>query len=219
MTIYSISGLSADQRLFERLDLPGVEFVPRPWLAPLSEEKIDAYAGRMNEGVRADHPVLMGVSFGGMMAIEMAKQLPGATVIIVSSVGVRQQLPGWMRLSGALYLDKLLPVGSRKKSSLFDGLENYVMGIETEEDAELSRSFKNNVSMDYLKWAIHHILHWQNQWLPSSFFHIHGGRDHMFPIKNLQPTHVIPDGGHFMVYNRPVEVSRVLNQVLAGITG
>jgi hypothetical protein len=63
-------------------------------------------------------------------------------------------------------------------------------------------------------WAIHTIARWKNEWEPRSFFHIHGGRDGIFPIRLVQPTHVIPDGGHLMVYNRADQVSRVLRDIL-----
>ncbi len=62
-------------------------------------------------GLGADQRIFsqLGVSFGGMMAVEIAKYYPAATVILVSSIGSRRALPWWMRTCGRLGLNRLMP--------------------------------------------------------------------------------------------------------------
>jgi pimeloyl-ACP methyl ester carboxylesterase len=211
---YCISGLGADERIFSRLEVPGVELRPLPWLTPVPYEPIGEYADRMRAGIADERPILLGVSFGGMMAIEMAKELPGATVIIVSSVRDRRQLPLWIKAGGRVYPHWLIPRMRRPRWRV-RSLEGYFLGVETEEDRQLAGEFQDKVDQQYLEWAIGTIARWQNEWTPPSFFHIHGGRDRMFPLRSVEPTHVVPDGGHFMVYNKAEEVSRVLRGILA----
>jgi pimeloyl-ACP methyl ester carboxylesterase len=218
-TVYCISGLGADHRIFAKLSAPGIEFRPLAWLSPSRKESIGNYAGRMCQSIRDDRPVLLGVSFGGMMAIEMAKKNPGATVIIVSSVGTRRQLPLWMRIGGHLQIDRLSPAAVVKRGTLLTRLENYELGVESEEEAALCREFREHIDRGYLNWAIREILRWRNEWRPVSFYHIHGGRDHIFPIQRVDPTFAIPDGGHFMIYNRAEQISRLLGGILGRGTG
>ena len=214
--MYCISGLGADHRIFGKLLVPDVDFQPLNWLTPVRREDIGSYSTRIREGIPEDRPVLLGVSFGGMMAIEIAKSLPGATVIIVSSISAGSQLPLWMKLGGYLPIDRLSPAGSIKRGRLLTRLENYMLGVESEEEAVLCRDFRVHIDRGYLNWAIGVILRWRNGWKPSSFFHLHGGRDRIFPLRLVKPTHVIEDGGHLMIYNRAGEISRLLGDILEG---
>jgi pimeloyl-ACP methyl ester carboxylesterase len=209
--IYCISGLGADQRIFSRITIPGVRLVHLPWLIPDPGETISNYALRMKAGINGDNPVLMGVSFGGMMALEIAKYYTAPTVILVSSVGQRRSLPRWMRACGWLRLNRLLPARPGKGVGW---LENYYLGVETAEDAELAKEFRGKTDPHYLHWAIGQILNWKNEWLPASFYHLHGSRDRIFPLRGIAATFVIPDSGHFMINNRAAEVNRLLEQIL-----
>lgn len=85
-TVYCISGLGADERIFTKLEVPGIEFICLQWIRPAKKESIGDYAARMLSQIRGDHPVILGGAFGGMMAIEMARICAGAKVILVSSV-------------------------------------------------------------------------------------------------------------------------------------
>jgi pimeloyl-ACP methyl ester carboxylesterase len=197
------------------LELPGTELLPLPWLTPKASEPVGEYAGRMRAGISGDRPVLIGVSFGGMMAIEIAKKLPGAIVILVSSVRDHSQLPLWIKWGGRLYPRWLNP-RMRRPPAFSRFLENHFMGVESDDDGRLVKEFQNMVDRPFLFWAVHAIARWRNCWIPPVYYHIHGGADKMFPIKKVQPTHVIPDGGHLMVYNRAEAVSRMLREILAG---
>ncbi|HEX9513251.1 MAG TPA: alpha/beta hydrolase [Puia sp.] len=223
--IYCISGLGADERIFSKLILPGVLLTPLQWIQPQKEERIEAYAKRMtsqlhshpisqdpsNQRAHQPQPIFIGVSFGGMMALEMAKFYPGAKVILISSVKSREELPGWMKLAGNLRLNRLLPL----KPPRWDRLETDFLGTETEEERQLVRQFSNSSDPVYLRWALGQVINWQNEWQPASLSHIHGSNDKTFPCKNIRATHIIPGGGHFMVMNRAGEVSRILESLLA----
>src|SRR4051794_35905388 len=91
--IYCISGLGADERAFERLKIAGcsLHFVDR--IPPLPNETLFSYAGRMSERITEISPVVIGLSFGGMIAIEMAKQIPIEKLILISSVKTRNEIP------------------------------------------------------------------------------------------------------------------------------
>ncbi|HEX3933463.1 MAG TPA: hypothetical protein VHW43_02210, partial [Puia sp.] len=108
-TVYCISGLGADEHIFDGLDVPGVHWSHLPWVMPEGDETIEAYAGRMKAGIGEEAPILLGVSFGGMMAIEIAKWRPAAKVIIVSSIRHRRQLPFPIKMTGYLGLGKWTP--------------------------------------------------------------------------------------------------------------
>src|SRR5258707_139416 len=98
--IYCISGLGTDAKIFSRLKIRGYQLIHLPWLKPRSKESMKSYAARMAAPIHHPSPVLLGVSFGGMVAIEIAKQLPVKKTIIISSVKTLKEIPSWMRIAG-----------------------------------------------------------------------------------------------------------------------
>ena len=67
--LYLLSGLGADKRVFDCLDLSGFKLNHIVWIDPLDNETIEDYAQRLLLQIPASRPTLMGVSFGGIMAI------------------------------------------------------------------------------------------------------------------------------------------------------
>ena len=209
--VYCISGFGADQRAFTRLSFGHREVHYLPWLMPAHDECIGSYAARMAEGITKAKPVLLGLSFGGMMAIEIAKLIPTEKIILISSVTNSKELPSWMKWAGKLKIDKIVPLRSFK---LIEPLENYNLGIETPEERQLVASYRNKVDPHYTSWAVHQILNWKNTWIPGNLIHIHGGRDHIFPLRKIKPDFIIEDGGHFMVMNRADKINAILVRTL-----
>ena len=80
--IYCISGLGADERAFSKLNIKGFELKVIRWLMPIKDETLPEYASRMRQDIDDDNPILMGLSFGGMLCTEIAKQVPVKKIII-----------------------------------------------------------------------------------------------------------------------------------------
>ncbi|MEO6729853.1 MAG: alpha/beta hydrolase [Ferruginibacter sp.] len=210
-TIYCISGLGADERAFSRLKLEGYEIKCLPWLMPLPQETIKEYAIRMSKPISVEKPILMGLSFGGMMSIEIAKLLPVEKVILISSIKSSKELPRWMKMAGKLRLNRIFPMRSTK---LTEPIQNRFIGISTPDEIEMVRSYRRNAPQVYMDWAINEVLRWRNDWQPPNLFHVHGDADKIFPINNLTPGYVIKDGGHFMIMNKAPEVNAALLNIL-----
>jgi pimeloyl-ACP methyl ester carboxylesterase len=155
--------------------------------------------------------VLLGVSFGGIMAIEIAKLFPAATVILVSSIRHWRQLPLPIKMTAHLGLGKWRPPANLR---LLAPLQDYFLGVETRADSQLVREYRGNVDPHYLQWSIRQIAGWQNEWQPASFYHIHGSKDRIFPINLVEPTHVVDGGGHLMIHNRSAEINKILISIL-----
>ncbi|MEO8764367.1 MAG: alpha/beta hydrolase [Ginsengibacter sp.] len=209
--IYCISGFGADERVFSRLDFGdhSVHFIN--WLIPLKKELIGEYAIRMGGKIAHEDPILLGLSFGGMMSVEIAKTIKLQQLILISSVKSFHEIPLWMRLSGKSRLYRFLPLQSFK---LIEPIENYNLGLESPEEFKLVREYRKNIGQQYTDWAVYQILHWKNEWRPENCTHIHGGKDRIFPIKNIKADYIIPDGGHFMVMNRAEKINTILKTLL-----
>jgi pimeloyl-ACP methyl ester carboxylesterase len=209
--IYCISGFGADERVFSKLSFKDMEVHFIPWADPLRNEPIEEYARRMSEQIEHDNPILFGLSFGGIMCIEIAKIVAASKVIIISSIKSFHEMPMWMRLTGKLKLDKIFPL---KTFWFIEPIENYNLGIENKEELKLVNQYRKTVGQQYTNWATHQILNWKNEWLPENLTHIHGGKDHIFSIKNIKADYIIPDGGHFIIMNRSEKVNTIIEKIL-----
>jgi pimeloyl-ACP methyl ester carboxylesterase len=209
--IYCISGLGADHRVFHNLKIDNVHLEYLQWLTPVKKESIEDYALRMSFQVLEKDPVLMGVSFGGMMAIEIAKIKAVHKIILISSIKSYAELPGWMKVTGKLKLNLLMPPRSPQWMSPI--ADNY-LGVTSGEEKILAKNFREIISPDYLHWAVDKVINWQNTDRPAPIFHIHGTHDKTFPIKNIRPTYAIQNGGHFMVMNKADEISAIIKELL-----
>jgi len=210
-TAYCISGLGADEKVFSNLQMGGYELQYIPWLKPDKNERLDLYAKRMGEHIKGDSPVLIGVSFGGMMGIEIAKQMPLHKLFIISSIKTTNELPVWMKIAGTMKLNKLLPLQSYKYSERID---NNRLGVASIEEREMVKAYRKSADPVYLHWAIDKVVNWKNNWNPDNLVHIHGDKDKIFPIKKIHPTHIIKEGTQMMIFNRAKEISEFIEKEL-----
>ncbi|HVZ97707.1 MAG TPA: alpha/beta hydrolase [Chitinophagaceae bacterium] len=209
--IYCISGFGADERVFSKISVPGNDVHFIKWLSPLQNEPIAHYASRMRDQIRHENPVLFGLSFGGIMGIEIAKTIHTEKVIIISSVKTYHEMPRWMRLTGKMKLDKMVPL---KSFDIIKPVENYNLGIENKEELQLVNEYRGSVSPEYTRWAVHQILNWKNEWIPENMIHIHGKKDHIFPVRYVKADYIIDDGGHFMIMNKADKVNSIFKKIL-----
>ena len=92
MKLYGLSGLGTDKRVFEYLTLD-YEFIPIDWIEPRRKETIEEYALRLSELIDKNEDFgILGVSFGGLVAIEISKILNPKLTILISSVETKNEL-------------------------------------------------------------------------------------------------------------------------------
>lgn len=210
--IYCISGFGADDRVFSKLDFGEnkVHFIP--WRIPEKKhEAIGSYAFRMSKDIVHPTPVLLGLSFGGMMSIEIAKLISVEKVVLLSSISTRHELPLYMRIAGKLHLNKLIPM---KPYPILEPLENYNLGVETEEEKLLLKEYRKKLNLQYSNWAMNEVVNWKNEWIPPNLIHIHGTRDHIFPIRYVKADFKIKGAGHLLSMNNADEVNDILKKII-----
>lgn len=114
--VYFISGLGADKRIFSFLDLSFCEPAFVDWITPLKNESLQGYALRLGKNIPGKDPVIIGISFGGMLATEIAKVNPSAKIIIISSNKTAEEFPFYLRIGRYLPVYKWLPGRFLKQS-------------------------------------------------------------------------------------------------------
>lgn len=211
---YLISGLGADERVFQRL-IPRLRGTVHylPWLPPLDpDEPLPAYAARMAETIPLDQRCwLVGVSFGGTVALEMARLRPLALVALVSSIPGADQLPPLLKLVRATGVQHWVPPQLLR---LLPRLGQWYFGVSNGPEYELFRQILLDQEPRYTRWAIRSLFRWDSRDIGPSV-QIRGTHDRVFPPGPAKVEYLIQGGTHFMVYSRADEIARILNQLAA----
>lgn len=213
MNLYIISGLGADKRVFRNLVFPeNTNVIFLDWLVPLPDEPMDNYARRLSEKIDRSVPfIVAGLSFGGMLAVEMTAFMQPEKVILLSSVARRSELPFYYRLAGSLRLNKLMPGKAFNRSNAF----MYWMFCLTEaSDKALIDEMLQGTNSAFSKWAVNEILNWKRTTVPENIVRVHGSRDRVLPRTGFSPDHLVKNGGHFMVVNKSGEVSGIIKNII-----
>ena len=210
-TVYVFSGLGADERVFHKIDfsLYNVHFVQ--WIAPKKNETIEDYSLRLAAQITTENPILVGLSFGGMMAVEVSKHISTEKIIIISSAKSKNEIPFYFRLAGKLGVTKIIPATALIKVNLFT---NWFFSNRTVEDKKMLSAILNDTDPAFLKWAINTIATWQNTHCPYNLYHIHGDADRILPYKFVTCHETIKKGAHLMIVNRSAEVNELLNKLI-----
>ncbi|WP_440069527.1 alpha/beta hydrolase [Tenacibaculum discolor] len=210
--LYFVPGLAANTKIFERISLPEEHFELHflDWMLPTSiNESIEEYAQRMCAKIQHKNPVLIGVSFGGIMVQEMSKIIDCKKIIIISSVKSNKEFPKRFKLVQVTKAYKLFP---SKVISNIESYERYFFNDYLKKRAELYKIYLSVRNKEYLQWAIYNVLHWkQKEYIPG-IIHIHGKKDEVFPIKYIKNSIEIENGTHVMILNKAKTISEILKK-------
>ncbi len=217
MNIYLISGLGADSSVWRNLQFHKEDVVYYlDWIQPILSESLRSYALRLATAINTEQPFnLIGLSFGGMLAVEIAAELHPLKTILISSVSSRQELPWYYLAAGKIGLTKLIPSKTPKKSI---ALVSPFFGAESAIDRDVFQELIERSDPVFSKWAIEAILQWDRMEAPDGLIRIHGTRDNVLPLRKRKADYLIKDGGHFMVFNRAMEISGILEEIDISIT-
>ena len=199
--VYFIPGMAANVSIFEHIKLPEDRFKMHliPWKIPDRYEPLPDYAKRMAEKIRKQPCVLIGVSFGGIMAQEMSTYVNAKKVIIISSVKSYAEFPNRIKVVGRTKAYKFFP------TSLISKIENWeklAFGDFAKKRAALYQKYLSIKDKTYLDWSIEKIVHWKRSKPNPEVIHIHGDKDVVFPIVNIKNCIVVKGGTHAMIINR-----------------
>jgi len=107
MKIYILPGLGYDDQIFQNLELSNFQVIKVNWIEPESmKESIALYAKRLFEShvEKDERRILIGHSFGGMMAQEIAEIFKIEKIILVSSLRHSDRMPSVFKLTSSTFI-------------------------------------------------------------------------------------------------------------------
>lgn len=200
--VYFMPGLAASPAIFENIKLDKNEFevVLLEWKIPFKGESLQDYAKRIADDITRSNPVIIGVSFGGILVQEISKIISVRKTIIISSVKSSKEFPTTFKLAKLTYIYKIFPttILQNIESYIPDSINNkYLKGRKG-----LYKKFLSVRDKLYLEWSIEQVVLWDRAEPDPDVIHIHGSKDEVFPIKYIPNCIVVEGGTHIMVINR-----------------
>ncbi len=195
------------------------QLIVPPRIPPRRNESLPDYAARMAETITPsrDRPlVLGGVSFGGMLAYEMARHLRPDVVVLIASCRKQESLSPVYRAGRRLVPWIPFWVWSVAKLDLISGVVVRMrLGVAASQRDLAIRMFRDADSR-YMHWTLQAILNWDPQpLLGVRVLQIHGGRDSLIPARRVEADQIIPDGGHMINVTHADQVNLFITKAAA----
>ena len=210
--VYLMPGMSANSLIFEKIKFPSnfsLHFLD--WISPYIEESLEDYAKRFSKLIIHDNPVLIGVSFGGILVQEISKIIKVNKLIIISSVKSNEEFPLHMKFGKVTKSYRLLPI---KWINDFESLISFVLGPKVKKRVGLYRKYLSVRDRNYLNWSIRELIEWKQVDPLENVIHIHGSNDLIFPTKFLKDYVELPKGDHAMILKRADWINQKVPKII-----
>lgn len=218
--VYCVPGLANDKRMFNNLAplllSQNIHFLEH--LEPIHpKETMKEYARRLSLSIddHSGESVIIGMSLGGIIAVELSKILPMRKVFLVSTIKHPNELPWQIKALKTLPLDKInLPPWLIRK-----GVKplSWLLGVTNSKGRNHIKSQLDDADDRHIAWAQWAAANWDNNLIPNNYVHIHGTKDEIFPAANVRASHFIEGANHYMIMDRAAEVAHIINTELTAV--
>lgn len=213
VNVYFISGMCYNCCVFDQIKLPdGYNKKYIEWNVPRPDESLPEYARTMAQNIDTTKPfILVGYSFGGVIAQEISCFLSPLKVILISTFKSDEEIPMLFKAAKSTNAADRIPMRVYASTELITDLFNrFVYHIPTSELAEVM-TFVDPV---YIKWAIERITNWIPHNKCKHLYHIHGTEDQIFPYELIKNAFPVEGGDHLMVLKKADIISIILGGIL-----
>ncbi|WP_373650010.1 alpha/beta fold hydrolase [Schlesneria sp. DSM 10557] len=203
-----LPGLGGDSRMFRPQRVAFPDLIVPEWIEPLPREPLVEYAARLAKEIDPGKPCYIGgVSFGGVVALELATHLNARECFLIGSIRSHQELP--RRLAMFRPVSSLVMVPKWLAPFVLGCFGGYLPPLRRGVLHQL-----NDAEGRFLRWAAQAILRWK----PSKgvenlrVFQIHGDQDLIFPPQLTRADRVIAGAGHLVSMTHSAAVNGCLRE-------
>ncbi len=208
-TLYLIPGQGSDYRIYRYFKFEEFDTVHVHYIVPMAGENMNAYAQRLARQIDTSRRYsIIGVSLGGMLAVEMSEFLNPEETVIISSAKNRYELPFRYR-----FMNKV-PLNDAFGGTFLNATAPYAQ-ILVEPDSRHERdtclSMLKNKNELFMERSVDMIVNWDRDSCSSDIFHIHGTADRTIPIENVKNVDVVIEGGsHMMTLTKGRTIAEII---------
>ncbi len=213
--IFLIPSYGTDHTLYDNItfskDLES-RIVKIDWLPLHSNETLEEYAKKFIEAYNIkDNDTIIGTSMGGIVGIEINKNISLDKLILISSIKTWEEHPLFFKFLRATKLYKII-TGHFLKSVLIAIAPLY--GKKISQFGWFNKVFRQTPNQ-FLENGLKAILYWKNHEIKGNTIHIHGTKDPLFPFSRIKNVNFpIQKGTHAMIRLKANEIAGILNKVL-----
>jgi pimeloyl-ACP methyl ester carboxylesterase len=214
VNVYFISGLCTSCDIFRDVRLPQpFKKIYLEWIEPQWNEPLQHYIERLTKPIDTTKPfAIVGLSFGGMVAMELNKTLKPVDTIIISSTPTYDHIPLYYRITGALRMYKLV---TKAMINQFRPIVDWFIGARRSKEEMIAlHKTMEQLSERLLVWSISQVTRWKNKTVPKKMFQIHGDADRLLPVGSMKPDVLIRGGSHFMIVSHAEEIGEIIAERL-----
>ncbi|NOZ34677.1 MAG: alpha/beta hydrolase [Chlorobi bacterium] len=200
-TIYLIPGQGSDYRIYKYFKFQEYDTVHIHYIIPDKNETMKSYAHQLAKQIDTSGTYsIIGVSLGGMIAVEMSEFLHPEKVIIISSAENRNELPFRYRFMKTIPLNKMF--GGNFLRSVAP-LVQIIVEPDSKKERKTCKSMLQNKNSIFMKRSVNMIINWNRTDNNTKIIHIHGNKDHTIPLKNVKNVnYVVKNGSHMMTLTK-----------------
>ena len=210
---YFISGLGADKTAFQNLEDFGTTKIMIDWISNRPNESLYDYAARIIEkyGITSDD-ILAGLSFGGLVAQQIADILKPDYVILISSFRTKDDLKIQFSSGLKLKLHKLMP---EMKSEFIGTIVANYLNSGTNQSKSALKAMLSSTDMKLMKWSLEKIYEQNNPLaIDVKKYSLIGSIDRVVKPWKIESTYIVEGGSHFMVYDKAEEISDIIRGIV-----
>ena len=179
------------------------------------QEKMDSLLGPCDSYIKLYSVIQWGessgVSFGGMVAYEVARHLNPDAVVQIASCHTRHGLRPVYRAGSCLM--PLIPLQVWFLAKLLASPTVVLIGQFRPADRTAAVAMFREMDSSFMHWAVAAILGWHPTPLKDiPVFQIHGRRDLLIPARRVEADIVIPRGGHMINMTHAEEVNAFIRK-------
>ena len=208
-----LPGLGADGRMFRAQKAAFARLETPNWIPPAPGESLFDYSQRFAEILLRDGPIdiLGGASLGGIVALQMAPRVKPRVVVLCGSGRAPEVFPKWVRI--CLPVFSRMPLRRLLRAAMLPPLRG-IIGPTRPPASELFDAMLRDADPDFVTWAIRALRGWTEVDPGAPVLAIHGRHDRLFPVKRVEPNHIVEGAAHVPSMSHPAEVNAWLERVV-----
>ena len=211
-----LPGLGADRRLLQEQYEHSDGWYTPAWIEPKEDESLEDYCKRWVDTHEVIPEFVTGVSFGGIMGLEMAKHFDIKGVVIISGCFSKESITSQFKTQASLL--KFVPDNLLKytvKEIMFPKFINEES--LTDRQVNWLKEMANEFDPNFFRWATQVSARWEpigsKQDYKCPVIQIHGKDDHIIPMVEKDADIVI-EGKHLIQYTHASQINNLIQNFI-----
>jgi len=183
------------------------------WLKNQPNESLLNYTQRIIDAYNiSSEDIIVGLSFGGLIAQQIAEILNLDYVILISSFRTKDDLNTLFNKGLKFKLHKLMP---EVKSKIISEIVANFLNSGTAKSKPVLKKMIESTDMKLMKWSLEKIFEQNKELCPNVIkYNLIGNKDMIMKPWQNETSFLIEGGSHFMVFDKANEITEIISEIV-----